>query len=380
MTSSVRVLFISHTYIVGINQGKLDAIASNKNVEVGLLVPEKWKARAWSQTHSLEETYSNIKYYPAKVFFNGRNGAYIYSFGSLLHALKNFQPDIIQIEEEVFSLSTFEVAVWARFTNTPLVVFVWENILDRSIPTFRRWTCQFVLDTARLIIAGNEDGKKILQKWGYKGKIEVMPQMGVDPNIFSPQLRPSRKTENFTIGYMGRTIHCKGLDILFAAAQQLRQQGYSFKIAVCGSGSDKNALQQKAKEIKIDNLISWKEKVPHEEVPQEMSKLDVLVLPSRSTSTWREQFGHVLIEAMSMGIPAIGSSCGEIPNVIERQDLVFPEEDIATLTNILKRMIDEPLWYREISFYNIDRVEKYYSHKKIAERLLKQWQMLLERK
>ena len=374
--SKLRTLFVSHTYVVGINQGKLDAIASNKNVEVGLLVPEKWKARGWSQIHNLEETCSNIKYYPAKVFFNGRNGAYIYSLKSLLHAVKDFKPDLIQIEEEVFSLSTFEIAIWAKFTNTPLVVFVWENMLDRSIPTFRQWTCQFVLDTARLIVAGNEDGKKILQKWGYKGKIEVMPQMGVNPNVFCPQLRNSQERD-FTIGYMGRTIHRKGLDILFAAAQQLRQKGYSFKIVVCGSGRDSDTLQQEARKLEIEDLILWKEKVPHEEVPHEMGQFDVLVLPSRTVENWREQFGHILIEAMSMGIPVVGSTCGEIPYVIGREDLVFPEEDSESLAVILQKAMDEPQWLEQVGQYGLERVDKYYTHQSIASRLTEQWSQLV---
>jgi len=40
-----------------------------------------------------------------------------------------------------------------------------------------------------------------------------------------------------------------------------------------------------------------------------------------------EQFGHVLIEAMAMGIPVIGSDSGAIPEVIGREDLLFPEDD-----------------------------------------------------
>jgi len=50
-----------------------------------------------------------------------------------------------------------------------------------------------------------------------------------------------------------------------------------------------------------------------------MNSLDVLVLPSRSRSFWKEQFGRVLIEAMACGVPVIGSSSGEIPNVIGMQ-------------------------------------------------------------
>ncbi|WP_439566661.1 hypothetical protein, partial [Gloeocapsopsis crepidinum] len=45
----LRVLFVSHTYVVGVNQGKLAAIAATDRVKVGLLVPSNWKALEWNR-------------------------------------------------------------------------------------------------------------------------------------------------------------------------------------------------------------------------------------------------------------------------------------------------------------------------------------------
>jgi glycosyltransferase involved in cell wall biosynthesis len=47
--------------------------------------------------------------------------------------------------------------------------------------------------------------------------------------------------------------------------------------------------------------------VPHERVPDYLRACDALALPSLTAPTWKEQFGHVLIEAMACGIPVIGS-------------------------------------------------------------------------
>jgi len=57
----------------------------------------------------------------------------------------------------------------------------------------------------------------------------------------------------------------------------------------------------------------------------------------------KKQFGHVLIEAMAMGIPVIGSTCGEIPNVMVGRTWCF-QKDAARLAAILERMIREPAW------------------------------------
>ena len=374
-TSPLRVLFISHTYVIGVNQGKLDAIAAT-GVEVGLLAPSNWKAREWRRTFDLEKPYPRLQLYSAPVLFAGRVGAYFYPPWAITKALNDFRPDLVQVEQEVFSLSAFEIALWARLMSKPLVIFCWEN-MDRHLSFLRRFCCQVVLDTVQLIIAGNHEAVDVLRHWGYSGPIEVMPQMGVDRSLFTPRLR-SLRDNKFCIGFVGRLVHQKGIDVLFAATHHLRGRGYHLQIVLCGTGGDQEAIQHEAQKHKVADFVTWRGAVNHEQVPEEMSKFDVLVLPSRTVPEGKEQFGHVLIEAMAMGIPVIGSTCGEIPNVIGRSDLVFPEGDAAGLAAILERMITEPAWREEIELYCITRVCQHYTHECIAERLIDLWRKILE--
>ena len=263
---------------------------------------------------------------------------------------------------------------------TTMVVFGWEN-LERQLPTPRWWICQFVLDTVKAIIPGNQDGANIIRQWGYSGLLEVMPQMGVDPNFFSPRERKITaqveafevSDRPFNIGYLGRLAHSKGIDLIFAAVRELRQRGANVCITLCGSGADEAALKQEAETQQVADLVIWRGAVRHEQAPKELGAFDVLVLPSRTVPGWKEQFGHVLIEAMAMGIPVVGSSSGEIPNVIGRSDLVFPEEDALGLTVILERLIHDSEWYQQVSQYGIDRVSQHYSHERIAKRLINLW-------
>jgi glycosyltransferase involved in cell wall biosynthesis len=139
-------------------------------------------------------------------------------------------------------------------------------------------------------------------------------------------------------------------------------------------------LRQEAEKLQINDLITWKGGVSHHQAPEAISQFDVLVLPSRTTSTWKEQFGHVLIEAMAMGVPVVGSDSGDIPNVIGRDDLVFPEEDAAGLAAILERMIKDPEWCQEAGKYGMERVYQNYTHEKIATRSLDLWNRVLTSK
>lgn len=371
-----RVLFISHTYVVGLNQGKLDAIANTDKAVVGLLVPKRWKARGWNKVFDLETPYSNIKIYPANVILSGIGGGYFYYPWKLAQVIREFKPDIIQVEQEVFSLCALEVSILVRLTKTPLVIFGWEN-QERSLPLWRQWTRKFVLNTAQLIVAGNHDGMELLRQWGYEGEITIMPQMGVDTSVFRPQQTNSLEREDFIIGFIGRLIHRKGIDTLFHAAHLLKERGCRFRLLLCGSGQDEAQLRQVAEELQISDVIDWKGKVPHAKVPEEIKNLDALVLPSRTMTDWKEQFGHILIEAMSSGVPVVGSTCGEIPHVIDRADLIFPEEDALALSNILERLIYDPALHKEVSQYGISRVQRHYTHEKIAEKLLRCWANLM---
>ncbi len=376
-SSSLRILIVSHAYVVGVNQGKLNAIAQTGNVEIALLAPSNWKALEWNRLIPLETPYPNIRIYSAPVLFSGRGGAHIYAPWKLWQVLNDFCPDIIQVEEEVFSLCTFELAIWSRFTGKPLAIFGWENI-ERQLPLLRRLTCQFVLNTARLILCGNQDGANIMRRWGYTGELEVMPQMGVDPEFFAPcQHETGKRDRPFQIGFFGRLAYGKGIDLILVAARQLRAQGCNFRILICGTGASEAELNQVAEEQGVADWVIWQGAVRHEQAPEAIAQFDVLVLPSRTTPEWKEQFGHVLIEAMAMGVPVVGSSSGEIPHAIGREDLVFQEEDASELAAILKRMMQEPSWRQELRNYGLERVNQMYTHQSIAERLLALWQILV---
>jgi glycosyltransferase involved in cell wall biosynthesis len=72
--------------------------------------------------------------------------------------------------------------------------------------------------------------------------------------------------------------------------------------------------------------------------------MDVLVLPSRTTRDWAEQFGRVLVEALSCGVPVVGSDSGEIPWVVTTTGggHVFPEGNVDELARVLGRLRADP--------------------------------------
>ena len=77
---------------------------------------------------------------------------------------------------------------------------------------------------------------------------------------------------------------------------------------------------------------------------------------------WREQFGHVLIEAMACGVPVIGSTGGQIPNVIDDAGLIFEQKNIENLTNCLKKLMKNQDLRKGLGQKGYERFKKNYSN------------------
>ena len=63
---------------------------------------------------------------------------------------------------------------------------------------------------------------------------------------------------------------------------------------------------------------------------------------SRTTRTWKEQFGRVIMEAHACGVPVIGSSSGSIPHVVGQGGWIVPEGDAPALATLLDELAVAP--------------------------------------
>jgi glycosyltransferase involved in cell wall biosynthesis len=99
--------------------------------------------------------------------------------------------------------------------------------------------------------------------------------------------------------------------------------------------------------------------------------MDVLVLPSRSTPTWTEQFGRVLVEALSFAVPVVGSDSGEIGWVIEVTGggFVFPEGDAGALAGLLTRLRGDPALRASLGRVGQERARALFNLSTVADRL-----------
>jgi glycosyltransferase involved in cell wall biosynthesis len=192
------------------------------------------------------------------------------------------------------------------------------------------------------------------------------PQYGVDTGIFKKMASFERQKDVPVIAYVGRLEEEKGVGDLFIAAGSLFPQ---CRLRVVGDGTYRKFLERMILSSPFSENISLEPAREYDRIPLLLNEIDVLVLPSRTTPVWKEQFGRILVEAMACGVSVIGSDSGAIPDVIGDAGLLYPEGDTVSLSGRIKMLIENESLRKEYARRGRERVATMYSNEILAEHL-----------
>ena len=116
------------------------------------------------------------------------------------------------------------------------------------------------------------------------------------------------------IGYAGKLVEEKGLRTLLHAFAEVARENPRAHLILAGGGPLHDELLATAAEMGLAERVHLPGIIHNSDLPAFMNALDVFVLPSETRSNWREQFGRVIVEAMSCGVPVVGSDSGRDPH------------------------------------------------------------------
>ena len=148
---------------------------------------------------------------------------------------------------------------------------------------------------------------------------------------------------------------------------------------IIGDGPLRDEAKRLAKALGLSGKTRFIPAVAYDKIPEYLNCLDILVLPSVTRPRLKEQFGRVLVEAMSCSVPVIGSDSGEIPTVIGEGGLIFPEGDIPALRDRIAALIADPAAAAALGEKGRRRVEAEYTWVSIARRQIEVYRRLLSR-
>lgn len=348
---------LSKACIVGIYQRKLEEIAA-LGIDLLALVPPSWKDERGET--KLERVYTQgYRLQTTPIRFNG--SFHLHYYPLLGQTVRDFRPDIVHIDEEPYNLATWQALYHARRNGAKSLFFSWQNIHRRYPPPFNLGERR-VLRHVDYAIMGTQSAAEIWRDKGYAGPLRVIPQFGVDPDLFQPA--PARPDRPFTIGYFGRLVEEKGLHLLLDAVAQINDD---WRVQITGGGPERSALETQAARLKIADRVQFCDFIPSTGMPAQYHELDTFVLPSLTRRNWKEQFGRVLVEAMASGVPVIGSDSGAIPDVIGEAGLIFPEGDTAALSAHLSLLIHDPDLRQRLCQHGRERVVAHFTHRSVAQ-------------
>jgi glycosyltransferase involved in cell wall biosynthesis len=325
------LLVVSHPAVVDVNQEVYREL-SRRGWQVTIVVPSHWR-HEYSQTDvtpkALQGLESSLR--PTRVAFAGRPQRHFYLTSCRSICIRS-HPDVAFLEAEPYAIAAAQWGHALGRLDIPFGVQCYENI-DRQLPIPVRWSRSRILREAAFVAARSQSAARLARAWGAKGEVDLAP-----PAVPDWESVPQASEHPFTVGYAGRLIESKGLVDLLAAVRQLDAP---VELLLVGNGELRERLEGQpipGSSVRVLDGLS------HDQMASGYAQLDVLVLPSHTTPTWKEQFGRVIIEALWCGVPVVGSDSGEIPWLIDLTGggLIFPEGDRDALAARLRELRDAP--------------------------------------
>ncbi|MBI4790943.1 MAG: glycosyltransferase family 4 protein [Chloroflexi bacterium] len=355
----MRVLMVSKACIVGQYQTKLQALARHPDLELTVVVPPFWQDERG--VVPLERGHTDgYRLQVEPLTLNGH--FHLHFYPTLPNLMRRLRPHIVHIDEEPYNFATYHAARAAQSVQAKTIFFTWQNIKRHYPPPFA-WFQAYVFRRAAYAIAGNREAAEVLRAKNYHGPMRVIPQFGLDPDQFTPNHTARSANAPFRIGYIGRFVEEKGLEVLVRAVAGL--QG-DWELQLLGGGPLKSKLKTWAQDLQIADRVRIDKWLPSAEMPAYYRQLDLLVLPSLTCRNWKEQFGRILTEAMACEVPVIGSDCGEIPNVVGDAGLLVPEGDASALRAQIESLCSNPERRATLGARGRARVLKHFTQEQVA--------------
>jgi glycosyltransferase involved in cell wall biosynthesis len=337
MSGGPTLLVVSHPNVVAHNQLVYVRLAE-LGWELKLIVPHRWK-----------DDYSPEGFTPVPVA--GLRGTFAHARVARPGAiqrhvyltrpsswLERWRPDAVFLEQEPYSVPALQWGFAAERKGIPWGVQGDDN-LDRPLPWPARAIKRWVMRHTHWFAARSPEAADVLAIWGARAPVSVVP------HTIPEWPRGDRRTTGlFTVGYVGRLVPAKGIDDLVAAARSLE---FDFRLLVVGDGP----LREHVRRADIGRgILDLRTGIRSDSLPDLYRAMDVLVLASRTTKTWAEQFGKVLCEALLCRTPVIGSSSGAIPWVVETTGggVIVPECNPPALAAAITALHDDDAARREL--------------------------------
>lgn len=235
--------------------------------------------------------------------------------------LAKFSPNIVHTSSP--DLVGHRAVTWARRNNIPIL-----SSVHTRFDTYARYYGMAFLEPLMItllrryyrrcdaIVAPSESMAQILRDQNMNDDVSIWSR-GVDRNIFDPSARSHSwrqsmgiDDDDVVIGFLGRLVMEKGLDIFAETVAKLQQRSgeknTNYKVLIIGQGPAKDWLQKNIPNAIFAGFQSGGD------LGRATASMDILFNPSIT-----ETFGNVTLEAMASGLPVVAARAAGSQSLVD---------------------------------------------------------------
>lgn len=370
----LRVLRIAHASLTPALRDRERALAKEcHDLDLEVLTTERWQEAGVNVHATMDDLFPVT---PTRARFSNHIQLFAYDPRPIIAALRRHQPHIIDLNHEPYSIACAEVLMLRDWfaPRVPVVMQTAQNILRRYPPPIG-WLQRRALRGIAAAYACSNSARDLLYCKGFDKPVSIIP-FGVNLEVFKPRPSERPNSDALTIGFVGRMLPGKGLNVLVNALAQMRDERW--KLLLVGDGPERLGFEKALAHYQLSDRVEIAGAVSYEGVADFYRRMDMLVMPTRTTRRIREQFGRVLVEAMASGVPVVGTTCGAIPEVIDDAGIVVAEGDAEALAGGLRRLLADEALRRQLAQAGRHRAEGHYSWALVARKTYELYRQVLK--
>ncbi|MDX2194662.1 MAG: glycosyltransferase [Gemmatimonadales bacterium] len=196
----------------------------------------------------------------------------------------------------------------------------------------------------------------------------IVPRVPIDAPVSAPARRPDGMP--FTVGFIGRLVPERGLDVLLRALALLTGDWW---LQVTGNGPEREPLEALASRLGLAGRTEWHDGWPSPSIDGHWDAYDVVAVPSRATPAWADGDAAVALRAMAHALPVVVAGTGALGEMVGDAGLVVPEGDVEATAEALHRLRESAAERRAFGQAGRQRVLAQFSADALARRRAEVW-------
>ncbi len=289
---------------------------------------------------------------------------YRFAFGILpqaKHDLRRFAPNIVHVSAP--EMLGHRAVSWARWHDLPVVASV-----HTRFETYPRYYNLAFLEPVMLailrrfyrrcdaLVAPSDSFAQILREQRMNYDIGIWSR-GIDHELWNPQRRDLEwrrargiADDELVVGFLGRIVMEKGLDVFAEAVDRLAQKGVKHRVLVVGEGPAREWFQGRLPGAVFTGFQMGPD------LARAVASMDIFLNPSVT-----ETFGNVSLESMACGVPVVAARAAGSEDIVQDgvTGLLVRPGAIEGYASALARLATDEGFRRQMGRAGIDEAAQY---------------------